>query len=80
MKAVLTIHAGQLLANPEITETFAPLLSLVETRLGLLAPLTKLRGRLDLLVDQISSSSETFEANRDPEESLLVYQDAGMNF
>ncbi|XP_067007898.2 WD repeat-containing protein 43 [Anabrus simplex] len=75
LKAVLTAHASQLLANPEVASTVSPILGLIESRLSVLIPLSRLRGRLDLLVDQITESSSRSEADRE-EESLLVYQDA----
>ncbi|XP_054284738.1 WD repeat-containing protein 43 [Macrosteles quadrilineatus] len=54
LKAVLAAHAGQLLADPEAVATVAPLLGMVETRRGVVAPLSRLRGRLDLLLHQVS--------------------------
>jgi hypothetical protein len=76
LKAVIKSHAGQLMANSNVRDTLSPVLGLVETRLGLLAPLSRLRGRLDLLVDQIGEGSRGNVAG-DLEESLLVFQDQG---
>ncbi|GFG32378.1 hypothetical protein Cfor_04358 [Coptotermes formosanus] len=76
LKAVIRSHAGQLMANPDVRDTLSPVLGLVETRLGLLAPLSRLRGRLDLLVDQIEESNKGNVAG-DLGESLLVFQDQG---
>lgn len=77
LKAVIKSHAGQLMANSEVRDTLSPVLGLVETRLGLLAPLLRLRGRLDLLVDQIGESSKG-NVTGDIGESLLVFQDQGI--
>lgn len=74
LKAVIRSHAGQLMANPDVRDTLSPVLGLVETRLGLLAPLSRLRGRLDLLVDQIGESNKGNVAG-DLGDSLLVFQD-----
>lgn len=74
LKAVIKSHAGQLMANSDVRDTLSPVLGLVETRLGLLAPLLRLRGRLDLLVDQIGESSKG-NVTGDFGESLLVFQD-----
>ncbi|XP_069677542.1 WD repeat-containing protein 43 isoform X2 [Periplaneta americana] len=74
LKAVVRSHAAHLMSNSEVRETLSPILGLVETRLSLLAPLSRLRGRLDLLVDQIQESSKR-NADGDLGESLLVYQD-----
>ena len=64
------------MANPDVRDTLSPVLGLVETRLGLLAPLSQLRGRLDLLVEQIGESNKG-NAFGDLGESLLVFQDQG---
>jgi hypothetical protein len=64
------------MANPDVRETLSPILGLVETRLGMLAPLSRLRGRLDLLVDQMEESNKGNAAG-DLGESLLVFQDQG---
>lgn len=74
LKAVIKSHAGHLMANPDVRDTLSPVLGLVETRLGLLAPLSRLRGRLDLLVEQIGESNKG-NAFGDLGESLLVFQD-----
>jgi hypothetical protein len=76
LKAVIKSHAGHLMANPDVRDTLSPVLGLVETRLGLLAPLSRLRGRLDLLVDQIGESNKGNDFG-DVGESLLVFQDQG---
>jgi hypothetical protein len=76
LKAVIKSHAGQLMANSDVRDTLSPVLGLVETRLGLLAPLSRLRGRLDLLVDQIEESNKG-NVTGDLGESLLVFQDQG---
>ncbi|KDR13291.1 WD repeat-containing protein 43 [Zootermopsis nevadensis] len=74
LKAVIKSHAGQLMANSDVRDTLSPVLGLVETRLGLLAPLSRLRGRLDLLVDQMGESNKG-NVTGDLGESLLVFQD-----
>lgn len=77
LKAVIKSHAGQLMANSDVRDTLSPVLGLVETRLGLLAPLSRLRGRLDLLVDQMGESNKG-NVTGDLGESLLVFQDQGI--
>nr|CAD7404842.1 unnamed protein product [Timema cristinae] len=73
LKAMLAVHAGQLLSNPELSQMLAPLLSLIEARLGQLTPLMRLRGRLELLVGQIGAIADTNEL----QDSLLVYREQG---
>lgn len=76
MKNLLQIHAGILLANPDLSDLIGPTLDSIETRLTLQAPLTVLRGRLDLLVSQLSSSSAGNDDD-DEDEALLVFNDKG---
>lgn len=75
MKNLLQIHAGILLANPDLSDLIGPTLDSIETRLTLQAPLTVLRGRLDLLVSQLSSSEKG--KDEEDEEALLVFNDKG---
>ncbi|XP_075211336.1 WD repeat-containing protein 43 [Lycorma delicatula] len=74
LQAVLRIHVSQLLADENCSSVIAPLMGLVESRLSCLGPLYQLKGRLNLLLDQATSSS----VPRKPViefEPLLVYQD-----
>ncbi|PSN32314.1 WD repeat-containing protein 43 [Blattella germanica] len=47
LKSVIKSHSGHLLANPEVGEILSPVLGLVETRLAVLAPMSRLRGHSD---------------------------------
>ncbi|CAG2068547.1 unnamed protein product [Timema podura] len=76
LKAMLAVHAGQLLSNPELSQMLAPLLSLIEARLGQLTPLMRLRGRLELLVGQIGTIADSNEL----QDSLLVYREQGEEY
>lgn len=73
---MLRIHAGLLLTNPELPDLLGPVLGTIESRLSLLTPLNRLRGRLDLLVSQVSTSnSQNTEQTED--DALLIYNDKG---
>ncbi|CAG9816276.1 unnamed protein product [Phaedon cochleariae] len=73
LKHILQVHAGVLISNPELPEMLGSTLGSIENRLALLTPLNRLKGRLDLLLPQVSGGS-TKEA-LDSEEPLLVYND-----
>lgn len=75
LKAVLSIHAGQILADNNMGVLLGPLLGLVETRLSSLSTLCQLRGRLDLLLTQISGPSKRGNYATADTQALLVYQD-----
>ncbi|RZF47435.1 hypothetical protein LSTR_LSTR007362 [Laodelphax striatellus] len=71
LQTVVKVHASQFIADDNFGKVIAPLLGLIETRLGCIGPLCKLRGRLDLLLDHSSIG-----ANQQPViEPLLFYQD-----
>lgn len=77
LKTVLSIHAGQILADNNMGVMLGPLLGLIETRLSSLSTLCQLRGRLDLLLTQVSPSKRGSYATTDMQ-ALLVFQDQGM--
>lgn len=71
---MIQIHASQLIANPHLIDLIGPILGTIESRLSLLSPVSRLRGRLDLLITQISNSSK--EEN-EVEDALLTFKDGG---
>ncbi|KAF2897424.1 hypothetical protein ILUMI_08750 [Ignelater luminosus] len=74
LKNLLQVHAGLLLSNPELPDLLGPVLGTIESRLSLLTPLNRLRGRLDLLVSQVgASNSQNTEQTED--DALLIYND-----
>lgn len=77
LKNVLQIHAGLLLTNPDLPDLLGSTVGSIQNRLALYMPLNNLRGRLDLLVSQINSSSEASGENNE-DEALLFYNDTGM--
>ncbi|KAK9882917.1 hypothetical protein WA026_023765 [Henosepilachna vigintioctopunctata] len=72
LKHLMQIHAALLISNPNLPDLFAPMMNSIEHRLTLLAPLNRLKGRLNLLVSQVSVSSEEFREN---EEAMLIFND-----
>ncbi|KAK5640559.1 hypothetical protein RI129_011370 [Pyrocoelia pectoralis] len=77
LKHLLEVHAGIFLSNPDLPNLLGPVLGSIESRLSLLMPLNRLKGRLDLLVSQVSNvnaSDENVEDN-----ALLIYNDKGLS-
>ncbi|CAH0747818.1 unnamed protein product [Bemisia tabaci] len=74
LKCILSVHSAQLLASPDLSSKLSPLLGLIETRLNALPPLLRLRGRLDLLLDQFSGKPSVPITSYD-QSDFLVYED-----
>lgn len=76
LKHIMNAHAGILLANPELSDIIGPALSAIQNRLTLFNPLNSLKGRLDLLVTQLS-----VDVKKDIEdEPFLIFNDKGKCF
>ncbi|KRT82733.1 hypothetical protein AMK59_3512, partial [Oryctes borbonicus] len=73
LKNLLQIHAGLLLSNPQLSELLDPILGSIQSRLLLQTPLSRLRGRLDLLMTQINNA--TMQESNENDEPLLSYVD-----
>lgn len=76
LKNLLQIHAGLLLSNPELPELLGPTVGSIQNRLSLHMPLGSLRGRLDLLASQISSSTDSKDQSQD--DRPMIYYNDGM--
>ncbi|XP_053975386.1 WD repeat-containing protein 43 isoform X1 [Hylaeus volcanicus] len=74
LEALLMTHAGHLLSQADLTQSFGPILSLIDAKLALLSELSKLKGRISLVTGQISQTIE--EHHKDIVENCLVYQDS----
>ncbi|CAH0546158.1 unnamed protein product [Brassicogethes aeneus] len=73
LRHILQIHSGILISNPSLGELLGSSLMGIENRLSLLTPLNRLKGRINLLSSQISTTPESNEV--DEEEALLVFDD-----
>ncbi|KAF5296378.1 hypothetical protein FQA39_LY12497 [Lamprigera yunnana] len=73
LKNLLQIHSGIFISNPDLPTLLAPILGSIESRLSLLLPLNRLRGRLDLLVSQVTAANAP--SKEEDEDALLMYND-----
>lgn len=73
----MTAHAGHLLAQADLVELFAPILSMIDAKLALLTELSKVKGRVSLITGQISQTVE--DQDKDIAENCLMYQDTGLS-
>lgn len=76
MKHLLQTHSSQLMAlgKDEIFEQFGASIGLIEHRINNLTALSRARGRLDLLVNQIKGKNTDDDAGLDSSK-LLIYED-----
>ncbi|KZC07222.1 PREDICTED: WD repeat-containing protein 43 [Dufourea novaeangliae] len=74
LEALLMAHAGHLLSQADLMQSFGPILSLIDAKLALLPEISKLKGRVSLVTGQISQTVE--EQHKDVTENCLVYQDS----
>ncbi|XP_078040921.1 WD repeat-containing protein 43 [Augochlora pura] len=73
LEALLVAHAGHLLSQADLMQSFGPILSLIDAKLALLTDISKLKGRVSLITGQISQT--VAEQNKE-EETCFVYQDS----
>lgn len=79
LRTLVILHAAHLVSNPDITEVFAPLFPLIESKLNVIGPLYKLAGRLDLMIQQIKHRTDKSEQSLQSVslQPKLIYQDEG---
>ncbi|KAK7580325.1 hypothetical protein V9T40_000954 [Parthenolecanium corni] len=77
LRTLVILHAAHLVSNPDITEVFAPLFPLIESKLNVIGPLYKLAGRLDLMIQQIKHRTDKSEQSLQSVslQPKLIYQD-----
>lgn len=78
LKALISTHAAQIISHPNINESLAPILSFIDAKQSQLTEISRLKGRVTLVTDQITQRVEKQEKDV-TEECLLVYQDQGTN-
>lgn len=76
MKVLLQTHTSQLMAlgADELMNRFGPCMGIMEHRINNLKNLNRIKGRLDLLLNQMEDHPN-LDIIETPNEQLLVYQD-----
>lgn len=78
LKHLVMVHSGLLISNPDLPDLVGKVLGNIESRLALLVPLSRLKGRLDLLMAQVGAVSGSDGGEED--RALLVFNDKGVFF
>jgi len=77
LKCVLMIHTSYLMSYPELIEMFGSVYEMMNARTKLFPQLSKLQGKLQLVMSQVSSQAEALQtANEKDVQPLLYYQDS----
>ncbi|XP_066254470.1 WD repeat-containing protein 43 [Euwallacea similis] len=75
LKHLVQVHAGVLISNPSLPELFSSALGSIDNKINSQAALNRLKGKLELLVPQVTSAASA--ENDEEDEALLVFNDKG---
>ncbi|CAG9763880.1 unnamed protein product [Ceutorhynchus assimilis] len=73
LKHLAQVHAGVLISNPNLAELFSGALNSIYSRINTQTALSRLRGKLELLVPQVITTDDARKG--DDDEALLVFDD-----
>ncbi|XP_060063671.1 WD repeat-containing protein 43-like [Ylistrum balloti] len=75
IKNILVIHTSYLMTFPEVVEVFSSLYQLMDARTAAFSRLSKLQGKLDLILSQITTQEQHEEETSIDQPPLLMYQE-----
>ncbi|CAF0715067.1 unnamed protein product [Brachionus calyciflorus] len=75
LKSVLMIHTSYLMSYPDLIESLGSVYEMMNARTKLFPQLSKLQGKLQLVMSQVTSQAEDLPSGND-KEPLLYYQDS----
>ncbi|XP_052770151.1 WD repeat-containing protein 43-like [Mya arenaria] len=73
LQCVLAVHTSYLMTFPEIVETLSPLYQMMDNRTSMLGRLSRLKGKVDIMLSQIKS--QTVEEQGPSQEPLLQFEE-----
>jgi U3 small nucleolar RNA-associated protein 5 len=77
LKCILIIHTSFLMSYPDLIDSLGSLFEMMNARTKLFPQLSKLQGKLQLVMSQISLQAASLENDADKDaEPLLYYQDS----
>lgn len=75
VRVVLTVHTSYLMTFPELVETLSSLYQMMDSRTSMFSRLSRLQGKLDLMLSQVTSQGQEEEETAASQQPLLLYQD-----
>jgi len=75
IKMVLTIHTSYLMTFPELVEKLGDLYQIMDARVTMFGKLSRLQGKLDLMLSQITLQNQAEEEIGAAQQPMLIYQD-----
>lgn len=75
LKTVLMIHTSYLMSFPDLIESLGSVYEMMNARTKLFPQLSKLQGKLQLVMSQVTSQTDVLP-NENDKEPLLYYQDS----
>lgn len=75
LKSVLMIHTSYLMSYPDLIESLGSVYEMMNARTKLFPQLSKLQGKLQLVMSQVTSQTDELPNSND-KEPLLYYQDS----
>lgn len=77
LKCVLMIHTSFLMSYPDLVDSLGSIYEMMNARTKLFPQLSKLQGKLQLVMSQVTSQAEALNQNsEDNREPFLLYQDS----
>ncbi|XP_069117175.1 WD repeat-containing protein 43-like [Argopecten irradians] len=75
IKNILVVHTSYLMTFPEVVEIFSSLYQMMDARTAAFSRLSKLQGKLDLILSQITTQEQHEEETLTGQTPLLMYQE-----
>ncbi|XP_046551150.1 WD repeat-containing protein 43-like [Haliotis rubra] len=76
LKTVMAVHTSYLMTFPEIVDKLSSLYQMMDARVSMFSKLSRLQGKLDLVLTQITSHDQEDEEDAGKsQQPLLLYQD-----
>lgn len=76
LKCVLMIHTSYLMSYPDLIDSLGSVYEMMNARTKLFPQLSKLQGKLQLVMNQVTSQAESLKTNDKDGQPLLYYQDS----
>ena len=75
MKAILRHHTSYMMSSPHCEDILASVYAMIEAKTRNYNKILQLRGKLDMMVQQVSAQPESLEESVTNKEALLIYHD-----